>query len=113
MRIFKKTAVGKNKMSLRRYLTKSRFKLAMECPTKLFYTGKDDEYKNTKGDDEFLESLAEGGYQVGKMAMLLYPHGVEIRAKSNQASLSETSTLLQSHDSILISQCLIRLRLRL
>ena len=102
MRIFKKTAVGKNKMSLRRYLTKSRFKLAMECPTKLFYTGKDDEYKNTKGDDEFLESLAEGGYQVGKMAMLLYPHGVEIRAKSNQASLSETSTLLQSHDSIVL-----------
>ena len=102
MRIFKKTVVGKNKMSLRRYLTKSRFKLAMECPTKLFYTGKDDEYKNTKGDDEFLESLAEGGYQVGKMAMLLYPHGVEIRAKSNQASLSETSTLLQSHDSIVL-----------
>ena len=45
-----------------RYLTKSRFKLAMECPAKLFYTGKDNEYKNTKGDDEFLESLAEGGY---------------------------------------------------
>jgi len=89
-------------MSSTRYLTKSRFKLAMECPTKLFYTGKDNEYKNTKGDDEFLESLAEGGYQVGKMAMLLYPHGVEIRAKSNQASLSETSTLLQSHDSIVL-----------
>lgn len=89
-------------MSSTRYLTKSRFKLAMECPTKLFYAGKDNEYKNTKGDDEFLESLAEGGYQVGKMAMLLYPHGVEIRAKSNQASLSETSTLLQSHDSIVL-----------
>ena len=24
-----------------RYLTKSRFKLGMECPAKLFYTGKD------------------------------------------------------------------------
>ena len=23
-----------------RYLTKSRFKLALDCPTKLFYTGK-------------------------------------------------------------------------
>jgi hypothetical protein len=25
-----------------RYLTKSRFKLAMECPTKLYYTGKEE-----------------------------------------------------------------------
>ena len=85
-----------------RYLTKSRFKLAMECPTKLFYMRKEKEYKNTKGDNEFLKSLAEGGFQVGKMAMLLYPSGIEIRAKSNNASLSETSSLLQSHDSIVL-----------
>ena len=38
-----------------RYLTKSRFKLAMECPTKLFYTGKSEKYKNIKGENEFLE----------------------------------------------------------
>jgi hypothetical protein len=31
----------------KRYLTKSRFKLAMECPTKLFYTGKSGEYLAT------------------------------------------------------------------
>ena len=30
-----------------KYLTKSRFKQAVECPKKLFYTGKP-EYKNTK-----------------------------------------------------------------
>ena len=76
-----------------RHLTKSRFKLAMECPTKLFYTRKPNEYRNTKGDNEFLASLAEGGFQVGKMAMLLYPDGREIKAKSNQASLSETYDL--------------------
>ena len=29
------------------HLTKSKFKLATECPTKLFYTGKKDEYANT------------------------------------------------------------------
>ena len=74
----------------------------MECPTKLFYMRKEKEYKNTKGDNEFLKSLAEGGFQVGKMAMLLYPSGIEIRAKSNNASLSETSSLLQSHDSIVL-----------
>jgi hypothetical protein len=29
-----------NSVVMPRYLTKSRFKLALECPTKLFYTGK-------------------------------------------------------------------------
>ena len=32
-------------MASPRYLTKSRFKLAAECPTKLFYTGKEDVYR--------------------------------------------------------------------
>jgi len=89
-------------LSTSRYLTKSRFKLAMECPTKLFYTGKEKEYRDTKGDNEFLASLAEGGFQVGKMAMLLYPDGKEIKAKSNKESLSETSDLIRSHHSIVL-----------
>jgi hypothetical protein len=41
----------------KRYLSKSRFKLAVECPTKLFYTGKP-EYANIKNEDEFLVMLA-------------------------------------------------------
>ena len=32
-----------------RYLTKSRFKLALECPTKLYYTGKP-EYLDRSAD---------------------------------------------------------------
>ena len=61
------------------YLTKSRFKLATECPRKLYYTGRRD-YANTRSDDEFLQSLAEGGYQVGELARLMFPGGVEIAA---------------------------------
>ena len=53
----------------------------MECPTKLFYTGKSETYKNIKGENEFLESLAEGGFQVGKMATPLYPNGIEVQAR--------------------------------
>ena len=41
------------------YLTKSRFKLALECPTKLSYDGKS-KYANQKIEDTFLISLAEG-----------------------------------------------------
>ena len=74
----------------------------MECPTKLFYTRKESEYKNTKGENEFLEALAEGGFQVGKMAMLLYPDGVEISSKSNQDALDQTSEFIQSHDQIVL-----------
>ena len=54
-------------MAKRRYLTKSRFKLATECPPKLFYTGKS-EYANQNLDDSFLLALADGGFQVGDLA---------------------------------------------
>ena len=52
-----------------RYLTKSQFKLAMECPTKLYYTGKE-EYINQNIDDSFLLVLAEGGFMVGELARI-------------------------------------------
>ena len=77
-----------------RYLTKSRFKLALECPTKLFYTGKD-EYANTKSDNEFLAMLADGGFQVGELAKLKYPDGIEIKAKRVDQALAETAVLLR------------------
>ena len=35
-----------------RYLTKSRFKLGMECPRKLYYHGKKD-YANQSLEDSF------------------------------------------------------------
>jgi len=34
-----------------RYLTKTRFKLAVECPTKLYYTGKTKVYADSKSPD--------------------------------------------------------------
>lgn len=58
-------------MSLTRYLTKSRFKIALECPTKLFYTGKH-EYANQSLDDPFLQALADGGHQVGELSKLYF-----------------------------------------
>ena len=60
-----------------RYLTKSRFKLALECPTKLFYNHKK-EYYNKKNDDDFLQELARGGIQVGELAKQYFPGGIEI-----------------------------------
>lgn len=53
------------------YLTKSRFKLALSCPTKLYYGTKGNNYQDTKADDPFMMALAEGGYQVGELAKFL------------------------------------------
>lgn len=77
-----------------RYLTKSRFKIAVECPTKLFYTGKKKEYANSLIEDDFLQSLAEGGFQVGELAKLMYPEGFEISAKGHDAQIALTNELL-------------------
>ena len=54
-----------------RYLTKSRFKQALECSTKLFYNKKV-EYANLSNEDSFLQSLAEGGFQVGELAKFYF-----------------------------------------
>lgn len=77
-----------------RYLTKSRFKQALECPTKLFYAGKA-AYLNNSLDDSFLAALAEGGYQVGALACLMYPGGVEVTDIGHAAQLERTRELLQ------------------
>jgi len=61
-------------------LTKSRFKLGLECPNKLFYIGKD-EYANQKVEDPFLEALAQGGFQVEELARMHYPDGELIEGK--------------------------------
>lgn len=77
-----------------RYLTKSRYKLALECPTKLYYTGKK-EYVNNNLEDTFLQSLAQGGFQVGELAKLYFPGGVEITEKDNAIAEAKTLPLLQ------------------
>ena len=83
-----------------RYLTKSRFKLAMECPTKLFYTGKE-EYVNKSFDDSFLKSLADGGFQVGELAKLYYSGGHDIVTLDYKEALEETNKLLQEENCII------------
>ena len=84
-----------------RYLTKSRFTLAVECPTKLFYVGKEKEYKNTNQQDTFLQMLADGGFQVGELAKQMYPDGHEISANNNEEAIAETAHWLRQDDVVL------------
>ena len=80
-----------------RYLTKSRFKLATECPTKLFYTRKK-EYADQSLEDSFLEALAEGGFQVGELAKAMNPGGHDVKALGYEESLAETNKLLEQEN---------------
>ncbi len=90
-----------------RYLTKSRFKMAAECPTKLYYTGKEDVYRNTKQEDSFMAMLADGGYQVGELAKCYYPEGVDVSAVGHDEALEKTALLLQ-RDNVTVFEAAIR-----
>lgn len=78
-----------------KYLTKSLFKTARECPTKLYYAARPSEYANQRAIDPFLEALAERGYQVGELAKHYFLDGVEIKAPSLEEKIAETQRLLQ------------------
>ena len=58
------------------YLSKSDFKVARTCATKLYY--KKLGYPSVRDDDESLRFLADGGYMIEAIAKLLHPEGVEI-----------------------------------
>lgn len=88
------------------FLTKSRFKQALECPTKLSYTGKP-EYLNNSLEDSFLAALAQGGYQVGALACLLYPGGMTIDESDQQRTAERTRELLARDEVILYEATII------
>src|SRR5258708_98389 len=58
------------------YLSKSDFKIARTCATKLYY--KKLGYPSTRDGDEYLQFLADGGYMVEAIAKLVHAEGVEI-----------------------------------
>ena len=84
-----------------RYLTKSRFKLGLECPTKLFYTAKKNEYANIQLDDPFLNALASGGYQVGELAKHYYPGGHDISTLDYAQAQAQTQQLLLQENVVI------------
>jgi hypothetical protein len=85
-----------------RVLSKSRFKLGLECPNKLYYTNKK-EYLNTKNEDSFLQALAQGGFQVEELARMHYPNGVLIEGNDwdYQLLCEQTQELLKQENVII------------
>jgi len=90
-----------------RYLTKSRFKLAIECPTKLFYSNKPREYHDSMQENAFMASLAEGSYQVGELAKSHYPDGIEIEGFDHLKVAAETEMLLKQDQVVLFEPAIL------
>jgi len=84
-----------------RYLTKSRFNLALDCPTKIFYTRKKEEYSDRSSDDDFLQSLADGGHQVGALAQAYHPGGTLIDTLDHAEAVRRTDELIQQENVVI------------
>jgi len=90
------------------YLSKSLFKNALDCRTKLYYACNSDIYKNNRIEDPFLKSIAEGGFQVGELAKCYYPNGIEIDSSlSFEDNFKETKKLLQKKNVVIFEGVLI------
>lgn len=84
------------------YLTKSDFKVAQTCPTKLYYRKKG--YPTLEEGDEYLALLADQGYLIEALARTFYPDGrwvgfrqdVESAAWETMSAMSDTCTLFEA-----------------
>lgn len=88
------------------YLTKSRFKLALECPTRVRFLLEPSRYKNQKSGNPFLLALAEGGFQVGEWAKMHYPTGRDCITSNNEKALLETNEWLQQGERVIFEAAL-------
>ncbi len=83
-----------------KYLSKSDFKAARECPTKLYY--RKNKYPNLKQENEFMQLLAEGGFMVGKMAQLYFPDGIEVPGgRDQEAAIASTNEYLKNENVVI------------
>lgn len=86
-----------NTVKKQKLFTKSAFKIALECPKKLYYYRNPDVYANADTEDEFLQALAEGGFQVGELAKIYcgVPPENDIKELDYDSALRRTQELMQ------------------
>lgn len=84
-----------------RYFTKSHYRTALECPTKLYYGSRPGEYPSRGAGDPFLVALQDGGFQVGALARLYHPGGVLVSPLRISNALEETARHMQKRTVVL------------
>ena len=101
--------MGGSEIMNNRYFTKSAYKIANICPTQLYYCC-DSRYANQNEGNEFLESLADGGFQVGELAKIYFhitPETTVAFQGDYQSSLEKTKELLL-RDNVNIAEAAFR-----
>jgi hypothetical protein len=91
-------------MSINPTLTKSKFKLGLECPNKLYFAAHSKEYANQKEEDTFLEALAQGGFQVDNIRLLNGITGIN-QQRNGKRGINYRSTIqsiVKQHNNKLI-----------
>ena len=79
-----------------KYLTKTLFKKGIECPLKLT-----NDYDSISEKNEFLDALADGGFQAEELSRLHYSPGVLVEDRDYANSLEKTKGLLNNTNSII------------
>jgi len=75
------------------YLSKSDFKVAQTCPTKLYY--KKNGYANSLNENEYMQMLADGGYLIGNIAQMMFEQGIDLSdSESTKVAIEKTEELL-------------------
>ena len=89
--------------------TKSAFKIALECPRRLYYAYDSNLYANQDLTDDFLKSLADGGFQVGELAKVYYgvKGGADIDVLGYDEAVEKTKELFKN-DTINIAEAAFR-----
>lgn len=78
-------------------LTKSLAMTGLQCPRKLYYHTHPEIYQNEKVDDSFLQALAEGGFQVGALAKIYHPDGIDLSGLYPSDAIIRTKELLNQN----------------
>lgn len=87
----------------KRYFSKSVFKEALTCPSRLNYCN-NDAYANQNISDEFLEALAEGGFQVGELAKIYYDVPAENDLSGQADDVARRTKELLSAENVTIAE---------
>jgi hypothetical protein len=86
-------------------LSKSDFKAARTCATKLYY--RELGYPSTKDENAYLEMLAQGGYMVEALARQRYPDGITLECGNPDAGAAATLEALKAENVTLFEATLL------
>lgn len=80
-------------------ISKTDFKVARECPAKLYYRML--KYPSNKDGDEYMDLLAEGGYMIGAIASLLFEDTILVDEPDHDKAVKLTEEYFK-HETIIL-----------